>query len=95
VPQLAWVEIRCFGGFRHRRITLRSLGSCAPKCFSAQGRRRVFQWRYHGLRPWGSIRRSSNRLKKEEDVATAFIFKEVLEDEEEHHDLFTTMLEEV
>jgi hypothetical protein len=23
VPRLAWVEIRCFGGFRHRRITLR------------------------------------------------------------------------
>ncbi len=32
----------CFGGFRHRRITLRSLGACAPKRFSAQGRRRVF-----------------------------------------------------
>ena len=23
--------------------------------FSAQGRRRVFLWRYHGLCPWGSI----------------------------------------
>jgi bacterioferritin len=33
--------------------------------------------------------------QKEEDVTTAFIFKEILEDEEEHHDLFTTMLEEV
>jgi bacterioferritin len=32
---------------------------------------------------------------KEGDVTTAFIFKEILEDEEEHHDLFTTMLEEV
>jgi bacterioferritin len=32
---------------------------------------------------------------KENDVTTAFIFKEILEDEEEHHDLFTTMLEEV
>ena len=32
---------------------------------------------------------------KEKDVTTAFIFKEILEDEEEHHDLFTTMLEEV
>lgn len=31
----------------------------------------------------------------EADVTTAFIFKEILEDEEEHHDLFTTMLEEV
>jgi bacterioferritin len=33
--------------------------------------------------------------QKEKDVTTAFIFKEILEDEEEHHDLFTTMLEEV
>ncbi len=33
--------------------------------------------------------------KKEGDVTTAFVFKEILEDEEEHHDLFTTMLEEV
>ncbi len=32
---------------------------------------------------------------KEGDVTTAFIFQEILEDEEEHHDLFTTMLEEV
>ncbi|MCL4377981.1 MAG: ferritin-like domain-containing protein [Actinobacteria bacterium] len=32
---------------------------------------------------------------KENDVTTAFVFKEILEDEEEHHDLFTTMLEEV
>lgn len=32
---------------------------------------------------------------KEGDVTTAFIFKEILENEEEHHDLFTTMLEEV
>ncbi len=32
---------------------------------------------------------------KEKDVTTAFIFREILEDEEEHHDLFTTMLEEV
>ena len=32
---------------------------------------------------------------KEKDVTTAFIFKEILEDEEEHHDLFTTMLEKV
>ena len=32
---------------------------------------------------------------KEGDVTTAFMFKEILEDEEEHHDLFTTMLEEV
>jgi bacterioferritin len=33
--------------------------------------------------------------QKEGDVTTAFVFKEILEDEEEHHDLFTTMLEEV
>ena len=33
--------------------------------------------------------------QKEGDVTTAFMFKEILEDEEEHHDLFTTMLEEV
>ena len=33
--------------------------------------------------------------QKEGDVTTAFIFKEILEDEEEHHDLFTTMLEDV
>ena len=32
---------------------------------------------------------------KERDITTAFMFKEILEDEEEHHDLFTTMLEEV
>jgi bacterioferritin len=32
---------------------------------------------------------------KEGDVTTAFMFKEILEDEEEHHDLFTTMAEEV
>ena len=31
----------------------------------------------------------------EGDVTTAFIFKEILEDEEGHHDIFTTMLEEV
>ena len=35
------------------------------------------------------------QASKEGDVTTAFIFKEILEDEEEHHDLFTTMLEEV
>jgi bacterioferritin len=33
--------------------------------------------------------------QKEGDITTAFMFKEILEDEEEHHDLFTTMLEEV
>ena len=29
------------------------------------------------------------------DTTTALMFKEILEDEEEHHDLFTTMLEDV
>ena len=33
--------------------------------------------------------------QKEGDIATAHMFREILEDEEEHHDLFTTMLEEV
>ena len=33
--------------------------------------------------------------QKDGDVTTAFMFKEILEHEEEHHDLFTTMLEEV
>jgi bacterioferritin len=31
----------------------------------------------------------------EKDVTTAFIFKEILEDEEEHHDTFTTMIEDL
>ena len=35
------------------------------------------------------------QAQKEGDVTTAFMFKEILENEEEHHDLFTTMLEEV
>jgi bacterioferritin len=33
--------------------------------------------------------------QKEGDVTTAFIFKEILEDEEEHHDTFTTMAEDL
>ncbi len=40
-------------------------------------------------------KRIVEQAEKEGDVTTAFIFKEILEDEEEHHDLFTTMLEEV
>jgi len=31
----------------------------------------------------------------EHDYTTAHMFREILEEEEEHHDLFTTMLEEV
>jgi len=46
---------RCFGGFRHWRITLRSLGPCALNRLGAQGRRRVFSWRLHGFCPWDSI----------------------------------------
>jgi len=33
--------------------------------------------------------------QKEGDVTTAFIFKEILEDEEEHHDTFTTLIEDL
>ena len=32
---------------------------------------------------------------KEGDVTTAFIFKEILEQEEDHHDTFTTLLEDL
>jgi bacterioferritin len=35
------------------------------------------------------------QAQQEGDVTTAFMFKGILEQEEEHHDLFTTMLEEV
>jgi len=35
------------------------------------------------------------QAESEGDTTTAFIFREILEDEEEHHDAFTTMLEEV
>lgn len=33
--------------------------------------------------------------KGEGDVTTAFMFKEILEQEEEHHDTFTSLLEEI
>ena len=36
-----------------------------------------------------------NMASKEGDVTTAFLFKKILEDEEEHHDFFTSLLEEV
>jgi bacterioferritin len=32
---------------------------------------------------------------KEGDTTTAFIFKQILEDEEDHHDTFTTLLEDL
>ncbi len=40
-------------------------------------------------------KRIMDQAQKEGDVTTAFIIKEILEVEEEHHDLFTTMLEEI
>jgi bacterioferritin len=40
-------------------------------------------------------RRIIKMASDEGDITTAFMFKEILEDEEDHHDLFTTMLEEV
>ncbi len=36
-----------------------------------------------------------DQAQKEGDVTTAFMIKKILEVEEEHHDLFTTMLEEI
>ncbi|MBS7616634.1 ferritin [Candidatus Bathyarchaeota archaeon] len=35
------------------------------------------------------------QARKEEDNTTAHLFEEILEDEEEHHDLFTTLAEEI
>ena len=35
------------------------------------------------------------KANSEKDVTTAFIFKEILEDEEEHHDFFTTAAEDL
>jgi len=32
---------------------------------------------------------------KEGDETTANLFRDILEDEEEHHDVFTTLLEEI
>jgi len=33
--------------------------------------------------------------QKEGDTTTAFIFKQILEDEEDHHDTFTTLIEDL
>jgi bacterioferritin len=33
--------------------------------------------------------------RKEKDETTMFLFQEILKDEEEHHDTFTTLLEEI
>ena len=35
------------------------------------------------------------QARKEEDVTTAFMFKGILEQEEDHHDTFTTLLEDM
>ncbi len=40
-------------------------------------------------------KRIIDQAQKEGDITTAFMIKEILEVEEEHHDLFTTMLQEV
>ena len=40
-------------------------------------------------------KRIIDQAQKEGDVTTAFMIKEILEVEEEHHDLFTTMLEKI
>ncbi len=45
-----------------------------------------------GIRLYGKI---IDQAQKEGDVTTAFMIKEIIEVEEEHHDLFTTMLEEI
>jgi len=36
-----------------------------------------------------------DKAEKEGDITTAEIFKKILEDEEEHHDTFTSLLEEI
>ncbi len=40
-------------------------------------------------------RKIIDQAQKEGDITTVFMLKEILEVEEQHHDLFTTMLEEV
>ena len=35
------------------------------------------------------------QAEKEKDKTTAFLFMDILKDEEEHHDTFTTLLEEI
>lgn len=35
------------------------------------------------------------QARKENDITTAYLFEGILEDEEEHHDLFTTLMEEI
>jgi len=40
-------------------------------------------------------KRIIEHAQKEGDITTAHLFKEILKAEEEHHDIFTTMLEEL
>jgi bacterioferritin len=35
------------------------------------------------------------KARKEKDETTAFLFMDILEDEEEHHDTFTTLHEDL
>ncbi|MGQ9538082.1 MAG: ferritin-like domain-containing protein [Candidatus Bathycorpusculaceae bacterium] len=35
------------------------------------------------------------QAQKENDITTAHLFEKILEDEEEHHDLFTSLMEEI
>ncbi|MCS7113978.1 MAG: ferritin-like domain-containing protein, partial [Nitrososphaerota archaeon] len=35
------------------------------------------------------------QARAENDVTTAFLFEGILKDEEEHHDTFTTLMEEI
>ena len=43
----------------------------------------------------GLYKKIIDQAQREGDITTVFMIKEILEIEEEHHDLFTTMLEEV
>ncbi|MCX8204411.1 MAG: ferritin-like domain-containing protein [Candidatus Nezhaarchaeota archaeon] len=40
-------------------------------------------------------KRIIEKALEEKDQTTAFLFQEILKDEEEHHDFFTTLLEEI
>ena len=42
----------------------------------------------------GLYKKIIDMAKKEDDVTTARLFRQILEDEEEHHDTFTSLLEE-
>ena len=40
-------------------------------------------------------RQTIQTARKEDDITTARLFEEILQDEEEHHDTFTSLLEDV